>query len=444
MRRRVWRGEGARLAYICHIFPHLTQTFVYREVEELRRAGVPLVVFSMKPPDLATLSEEARHLVEDTVYLPRVTGSAVVGSQLSWLVRSPRRYLRVLARVMRGRYRLYNSTSLWLHGIVDFARGAHLARYLISAGDFCHLHAQFADDACTTAMVAALLTGTPFSFRSHTSPNAQLMDEKVHRAQFIVSASLYDKRVLVHWCGEAVADKIYVNRLGVPLARYEPRGSTTGCQKAERDEIPLILSVGTLIPEKGFEYVIRACRILVDRGVALRCLIVGDGPDRAKLEALVTRLDLAEHVTLASYKPQEEVRELYREAAIFTLPCVFPLNGNVDVIPLVIQEAMAMERPVVSTPISGIPELIRNGENGLLAPEKDHEALADALGLILATPEMAQRLGRAARETIIQHFDVAVNAAALADILRREVPELNSEKRALVDTPQSIVSGKKP
>src|SRR5262249_50035853 len=147
--------------------------------------------------------------------------------------------------------------------------------------------------------------------------------------------------------------------------------------------VPLILSVGTLIPEKGFEYVIRACRLLWDQGIEQQCLIVGDGPDRAKLEELIRLLDLSGRVTLSPYQPQEELRKLFLQAAVFTLPCIFPLNGNVDVIPLVLQEAMAMGRPVVSTPVSGIPELIRDGVNGLLAPEKDDEALAQALARIL-------------------------------------------------------------
>ena len=123
-----------------------------------------------------------------------------------------------------GKYRFNNTPLLWLHGLVDFARGAHLARLLVAEGGFCHLYAQFADDACTTTMVAAMLAKIPFSFRSHTSPNPQLIQEKVRPVQFVVSASLYDKRVLIHWCGERVAKKIYVNRLGVPLDRYHRNG----------------------------------------------------------------------------------------------------------------------------------------------------------------------------------------------------------------------------
>src|SRR5437879_4444811 len=112
-----------KLAYVCHIFPYLTQTFVYREVEELRRADISLTVFSMKPADAALMSAESVHLVEDTVYLPRVTGAAMLTSQVIWLLRAPRRYLQALAQVARGRYRFNNTLSLWLHGLVDFARG---------------------------------------------------------------------------------------------------------------------------------------------------------------------------------------------------------------------------------------------------------------------------------------------------------------------------------
>src|SRR5436305_1235569 len=186
-------GGDGKLAYVCHIFPYLTQTFVYREVEELKRAGIPLAVFSMKPAIPSLTSPESRHLMADTVYLPRVVGPDIILSQAVWLLRAPRRYLQALGLVARGRYRFNNTLLLWLHGLVDFARGVHLARLLRRDGGFCHLYAQFADDACTTTMVASMLTGIPFSFRSHTSPNPQLIHEKVRRAQFVASASRYDK-----------------------------------------------------------------------------------------------------------------------------------------------------------------------------------------------------------------------------------------------------------
>lgn len=443
-----------KLAYLCHQFPYLTETFVYREVEELRRAGIPLTVFSMKRPDSERLSEESRHLVTDTVYMTPVVGGAVFASQAAWLLRAPGRYLRALALVARGRYRFDNGPRLWLHGIVDFARGAHLAWLLAREGGYCHLHAQFADHACTTTLVASLLTGIPFSFRSHTSPNPQLIDEKVEQAQFVISASLYDKRVLVHWCGERVESKIHVNRLGVPLDRYQAEvgrwevgvGDPNAAmallepQPVAPHSQPLILSIGTLCTKKGFEYVIRACRLLAERGVPFECMIVGDGPDRARLEALVRRLDLPDQVHLMSYQPQEELRLLFGRAAVFTLPCIFPLDGNVDVIPLVLQEAMAMARPVVSTPISGIPELIKDGVNGLLVPEKDHEELANALERLLADPELAGRLGAAARETVARGFNVSRNAAELVEILRQEVPELAMAPGALGASLEAPVS----
>jgi glycosyltransferase involved in cell wall biosynthesis len=448
--------ERAKLAYICHIFPHLTQTFVYWEVEELRRAGLRLTVFSMKRPETTMLSEECRYLIQDTIYLPAVVSVSVLISQLFWLLRAPGTYLRTLTLVTRGRYRYDNGPRLWLHGMVDFARGAHLARLIGRNGDFAHLHAQFADDACTTTLVASLLTGIAFSFRSHTSPNPQLIQEKLKLAKFVVSASLYDQRVLVHWCGDRSAatpggaEKIHVNRLGVPLDRYQAtdEGGESGAQERRFDPQlptlgpdPLILSVGTLCAKKGFEYLVRACRLLADRGIGFRCLIVGDGPDRLRLTELITLLKLEDQVSLIPYRSQEELRVLYRNAAVFALPCIFPLDGNVDVIPLVLQEAMAMARPVVSTPISGIPELIQEGVNGLLAPEKDHEALAEALARLLTDHGLAQRLGRAGRETVERHFDLTTNGSQLARIISGEVPELiESEAEAAAVAPHQAAA----
>jgi colanic acid/amylovoran biosynthesis glycosyltransferase len=133
---------------------------------------------------------------------------------------------------------------------------------------------------------------------------------------------------------------------------------------------------------------------------------------------------LRRYVTLEPYKPQEEIRTLLRQAAIFTLPCIYPLDGTVDGIPVVLMEAMATGLPVVSTAVSGIPELVRHELDGLLVPEKDFEALADALSRLLGDPALAQRLGAAARENAVRRFDAAVNAAKMAEVLRAELPEL--------------------
>jgi glycosyltransferase involved in cell wall biosynthesis len=326
---------------------------------------------------------------------------------------------------------------LWLHGLVDFARGAHLARLVDRDGGIRHLHAQFADHACTTTLVASLLTEIPFSFRSHTSLNPQIIAEKVRRAQFVVSISRYDKEALVQWCGEPAAAKIHINYLGAPLDRYVPviaAARETGSPGSERDGRgaapsgvtvpPLILAVGTLCAKKGFEDLLRACRLLVDCGTRFRCLIVGSGPLRPRLEELIESLGLRSHATLAPYKPQEEIRALLTQAALFTLPCIYPLDGTVDGIPVVLMEAMAMGLPVVSTAVSGIPELVRHERDGLLVPEKDYEALAEALSRLLCDPELARRLGAAARDNAVRRFDAAANAAKLAEFLRAELPDL--------------------
>jgi glycosyltransferase involved in cell wall biosynthesis len=410
------------------------------------------------------MSEESQHLVDDTVYLPPVTGAAVFASQIFWLLRAPGRYLRALALVAAGRYQFDNDPMLWLHGLVDFARGAYLARIVDRDGGFRHLHAQFADGACTTTLVASLLTGIPFSFRSHTSLNPQIITEKVRRAQFVVSISRYDKEVLVQWCGEPAAAKIQVNYLGVPLDRYVPGSGVQGLSGVQGfrcsgvqvpakstagpswtltspehlntrtpehlttpehlNTPPLILAIGTLCAKKGFEDLVRACRLLADRGMRFRCLIVGSGPLRPRLEEIIEGLGLHDHVKLEPYKPQEEIRRLLRRAAIFTLPCIYPLDGTVDGIPVVLMEAMAMGLPVVSTAVSGIPELVRHEHDGLLVPEKDYEALAEGLSRLLGDPELARRLGAAARENAVRRFDAAANAAKLAEFLRAELPEL--------------------
>jgi glycosyltransferase involved in cell wall biosynthesis len=175
----------------------------------------------------------------------------------------------------------------------------------------------------------------------------------------------------------------------------------------------LLLAVGQLKEKKGFDYLLEACRTLLDQRIEFDCSIVGEGPMRNALEAKIAELSLQDHVALLGGLPHNVLIERYSEATIFVLPCVTATDGDRDGIPNVILEAMAMGLPIVSTRHSGIPEAVEHGRTGLLVPPRDSRALADALARLIADENLRVRLGRSGRSRVVEAFDVGANVTKL-------------------------------
>jgi len=178
--------------------------------------------------------------------------------------------------------------------------------------------------------------------------------------------------------------------------------------------------VGRLVDKKGLPYLLEACRMLKSEGQSFRCVIVGEGPQRRPLEGMVRSFGLGGLVTFPGAVSQERVLDLYREAAVFALPCQVMGNGDRDGIPNVLVEAMAVGLPVISTAISGIPELITSGHDGLLVPERDVQALTSAIQTLMQDEALRERLGRQARSSVARKFDSRVNALGLATLFSRQ------------------------
>ncbi|HNY26609.1 MAG TPA: glycosyltransferase, partial [Candidatus Sumerlaeota bacterium] len=185
-------------------------------------------------------------------------------------------------------------------------------------------------------------------------------------------------------------------------------------------EEPLLLSVGRLCDTKGFPELVEACRLLRERGVAFSCRIVGDGYMRDDLERQIRESGLEGVVTIAGLLPRAAVRDLYRRARLFVLPCVVTSRGDRDGLPNVIVEAMAMGLPVVASNISGIPEAVVEGETGRLTPPHDPGALAEAIQSLWEDPALRARMGRAGHARTRERFGLEHNVALLAALTHRE------------------------
>jgi glycosyltransferase involved in cell wall biosynthesis len=288
---------------------------------------------------------------------------------------------------------------------LHFAEGVYTA-YLLRRREFHELHAHFVDRAAIVALVVQRLLGKPYSLSIHAGPdifvNPVLLREKIMEARHVVTCTLYNKSRVETIVGHDLSHKISCIHHGLDLSAYCPKPPVSNGR-------PLILSVGQLNERKGFVQLIRACRRLKDKGYDFTCHIVGGGPQAQELETLKAQLSLEDTVTLCGALRHEQVVEKYGQATLFVLPCIMSRAGNLDGIPNVLPEAMAMQLPVISTNISGIPELVEDQVNGLLIPPGDGVALVAAMARLLDEPALRAQLGQNGRQSIIEEFNVERN-----------------------------------
>ena len=421
----------AEVAYILKGYPRTSETFITNEIHLLETLGLKLSIFSIKQ-----LEGQKHHAVVDAIqaqvsYLPQA--SDLTGhSFLYWLIENLPKFSASHGRLFLKRPIAYFGTVLeclgmsikyrsgWLEWprtvfIKEFLQAGYIAESVLQNPAIRHLHAHFCHGATTIAMFASRISGLPFSFTAHAKDiylrelnPGDLLQIKMRRAKFAVTCTGANQEHLDACKGSDIdVHRIYHGLdtdLFVPAAR----------ERHSADQIPTILSVGRLVEKKGFDYLVKACAILRDRGVRFNCRIVGGADKYAQvIKQLIAELDLQDFVNLPGAVTQEELRDIYQQGDVFALPCLVVDNGDRDGIPNVLVEAMAMEMPVISTDISGIPELIQDQVNGLLVPEKNAEAIADAIQSVLEDPVLRLRLGQAARQTVCRDFNSRHTTVAL-------------------------------
>jgi colanic acid/amylovoran biosynthesis glycosyltransferase len=402
-----------KIAYISRQFPHITETFTYNEVMGLKKEGLNVQVYSFKKPDTKNLTAEMKKEIKNTIYFPGFFVPDIYLSQIYFISHIPIRYFHTMFKVIFGSYQRFSTFKLRLHNIVNFLRGTHLAFLLKDESKATHIHCQHSSNTTTAGFICNSLLNITFSFRSHTNYNSLIIKDKVKKAKFIFSISKYDKKELLFWTQESYTDKIHINYLGV---------ETDDWQKSDQKENNnLIVSVGTLEEKKGFKYLIEAGVILKERNLDFYIKIYGDGPLRNELENSIKNRKLNDNIKIMDYISHKEVKQVIGNSLIFCLPCIETIDGNKDGIPIVLMEAMALSKPVISTDVSGIPELIDNRINGILIPEKDPLALANTLEKLLKNLKLRGSLGKAARKKIERDFSSKKNIRITADIFRRYI-----------------------
>jgi glycosyltransferase involved in cell wall biosynthesis len=279
------------------------------------------------------------------------------------------------------------------------------------------LHAAYGTTPATLAMLCSWLAGIPYTFTCHSyeihQPNPTLT-EKARHARFLTTVSEYTRAHVIEKYGLEPA-KVRVVYLGVDTKSLAP------CAPRDPDGRFVVCCVARLEPQKGHFVLLKACRILRERGVDVRCRLVGDGGLRSSLEEEVLRLGLTDHVEILGPLQPEAVFDALRNADAFALPAVVAPDGNRDAVPVALMEAMALGLPVVSTFVSGIPELVEAGVSGLLVPPGDAVALAKALERLASDRVLASSCGQAARLRVEQGFDLRKSAARMVDLFHEAV-----------------------
>jgi glycosyltransferase involved in cell wall biosynthesis len=396
------------LAYLVSQYPAASHTFILREVRRLRELGIRIDVASINSPDrpAESLAEEEREEAETTYFVKADGLRGAVRAHWTTLRTRPGDYAKGLLFALR-----LGGTDIkrWVYSLFYFVEAVMIGHWLTERG-LRHLHVHFATPAATVGLIAARIFPIGFSMSVHgpdefyDAPGYRLT-EKIEGAAFICCIGYYCRSQLMKLSPPAHWSKLEIAPLGVDPSAFSPRPFR------EHPSPFQILCVGRLVPAKGQHILVDAVAALVRKGHDVCLRLVGGGPDRASLEEQVRRLGLGERVVFEGVVNQDRIRAIYAEADCFALA------SFAEGIPVVLMEAMAMEIPCVTTFITGHPELIRDGVDGVLVAPSDEAALGEAIAVLIADPQRRRRLGEAGRRRVIEKYDLETNTRRLADIL---------------------------
>jgi colanic acid/amylovoran biosynthesis glycosyltransferase len=392
-----------RIGYVLKRYPRYSETFVVNEILAHEAAGLSVEIFALRPP-------------VDTHF-----------QDLIARVRAPVRYL--LASSLKGEtlWDGVRQTSEIIPDLWDkLAIAAHepaaevcQALWLAQAvhtSNLTHLHAHFGSSATTVARLASHFSGVPYSFTAHAkdifheSVNLDDLQRKLRDAQTAITVSDFNLQYLRQHYDQAAAR---VERLynGLDLTQFP--------YQSPQDRGAKIVAVGRLVEKKGFGDLIKACAVLKSRKVTFECQIIGTGELEAQLQWQIQALDLTDEVALIGPRPQNELKHLVQSAAVFAAPCLVAEDGNRDGLPTVLLEAMALGTPCVATNVTGIPEILRDRQTGVLIPPSDPIALAAALEQVLSHPAQRVAMAEKARELMEKEFDIQQNSAVMRQIFAK-------------------------
>jgi colanic acid/amylovoran biosynthesis glycosyltransferase len=390
------------IAYLMNTYPITSTTFIRRELHALERRGLAVKRFAIRRWSEPLVDERDTAEIARTEYLLQDNGARLVMSFLRDLVTRPARVARAIGPWLSL---VRSAGGGWIRHVAYLLQACYLVRRAQAAG-VSHLHVHFGTNATAVAMLARRMGGPSYSFTVHgpdelVDPVALSFPLKIRDAAWVVAISEYCRSRLKALSEPRDHDKIHVVHCGVEFADLERFRRP---QPANRQ----IVCLGRLCPQKGQVHIPEAVAALKHEFPDLQVLLVGDGESRAAVEAEIARHGVGEQVRILGWMANDKACALVAASRGLLLP------SYAEGLPVVLMEAMALERPVVTTTVAGIPELVQPGENGWLVAPGDVPALARALGeLLRCTPEQLAAMGRAARRRALEQHDILTEAGKL-------------------------------
>ena len=399
------------VAYLVNQYPKVSHSFIRREIQALERLGIEIQRIALRGWDAELVDDADLHERSRTQYVLQHGLRRLVDSVLKVLIGNPRRFLPALALALQMSKRADRPMP---YHLVYLAQACHVLGWVRAKGA-THLHAHFGTNSAEVAMLVHALGGPPFSFTVHgpeefDKPEFLGLAEKVRCAAFVVAISSYGRSQLCRWIRHADWPKVNVVHCGLePAFHLFPAGNPPDAAR--------LVCVGRLCAQKGQLLLVEATYRVAQKGIALELVLAGDGEMRQELEALVDELGLRARVRITGWISAAQVREEIVAARALVLP------SFAEGLPVVIMEAMALRRPVLTTFVAGIPELVRHGKEGWLFPAGDVDELGAAIEACLATPvEELARMAQAAQERVLERHDVDDQARKLVGQFSRLQP----------------------
>lgn len=397
-----------KIAYFINQYPKVSHSFIRREILAIERQGIEVLRIALRGWNEQLVDPEDIAEQPKTFYILRHGWLGLVGALLAQFLRTPVGFIKGLGmawRMSRG-----SDRSLPYH-LVYMAEACrmlvHLRRHPVA-----HVHAHFGTNSTEVVMLAHLMGGPPYSFTVHgpeefDQPAALHLRDKIERAAFVVAISSFGRSQLYRLVGHEHWGRIQVVHCGLDQKFHQ------GAEAEPLTDAPRLVCVGRLCEQKGQLILLEAAKVLKERGVPFELVLAGDGEMRPEVEQMAIRYNLQKELRITGWISSQQVRAELQAARAMVLP------SFAEGLPVVIMEAMALERPVVTTTVAGIPELVRHGLDGWLVAPGDVEAQVEALSDALQSDVSRLReMGRRGRQRALARHDIDVEAAKLVRLFR--------------------------
>lgn len=397
-----------RLGYFINQYPAVSHSFIRREILALEQLGLTVERFAIRPARGGIVDPADQREAEKTRHIVATPPLQIIGAVLKQLLFDLGRSLQCLG--LAWRFNVGQQKS-WLKTLICLFEACLLAEWL-KQQRISHLHVHFGTNSTTIALLASRMSGVGYSFTVHgpeefDKPENIGLRQKINYCRFVVAISSYGRSQLYRWADFADWSKIQVVHCGLDDDFLQHPVS-------QPPEVAQLVCVGRLSEQKGQLLLLQAVARLVEEGYALKLLLVGDGPMRDQLQAFIQAHGLSAYVELTGSLSGADVRQAITESRAMVLP------SFAEGLPVVIMEALALRRPVISSYVAGIPELVRDGECGWLVPAGSVEDLLPAMREALtASPEVLARMGEAGQRRVAERHAISREAAKLRDLFER-------------------------